>query len=98
MCTSLHIFMASVSTYVISVHFLSDTYYMYGIGTGICLDLNIIIFWTLPFPSKTIKLNKHSAELQQTDPSTKVKGEFSTKNRIFQPNAHMFLFYYCTLK
>ena len=27
--------------------------------------------------------NKHSAELQRTDPDTKVIGEFSTRGRIF---------------
>ena len=31
--------------------------------------------------------NKHNAELQRTDPDTKVTGEFSTKGRIFPPNA-----------
>ena len=33
------------------------------------------------------KKNKHNAELQLTDPGTKVMGEFSTKGHIFPPNA-----------
>ena len=32
------------------------------------------------------KLNKRNAELQRTDPGTKVTGEFNTKGRIFPPN------------
>ena len=31
--------------------------------------------------------NKQNAELQQTDPSTKVKGEFSTRSLIYPHNA-----------
>ena len=34
---------------------------------------------------KKIK-NKHNAELQRTDPGTKVTGEFSTRGHIFPPN------------
>ena len=30
--------------------------------------------------------NKHNAELQRTDPGTKVTGEFSTRGHIFSPN------------
>ena len=32
------------------------------------------------------KKNKHNAELQRTDPGTKVTGEFSTRGHIFSPN------------
>ena len=32
-------------------------------------------------------LSKHNAELQRTDPGTKVIGEFSIWGRIFPPNA-----------
>ena len=31
-------------------------------------------------------MNKHNAELQRTDPGTKVTGEFSTRGHIFSPN------------
>ena len=31
--------------------------------------------------------HKHNAELQRTDPGTKVMDEFSTKGRIYPPNA-----------
>ena len=34
-----------------------------------------------------ITLYKHDVELQRTDPGTKVMGEFSTRDRIFPPNA-----------
>ena len=34
-----------------------------------------------------VYVNKHNAELQRTDPGTKVTGEFSTKDCIFSPNA-----------
>ena len=34
-----------------------------------------------------ITLNNHNAELQRTNPGTKVTDEFSTKGRIFPPNA-----------
>ena len=30
--------------------------------------------------------DKHNAELQRTDPGTKVTGEFSTRGHIFPPN------------
>ena len=30
--------------------------------------------------------DKHNAELQRTDPGTKVTGEFSTRGHIFSPN------------
>ena len=33
------------------------------------------------------KQNKHNAELQRTDPGTKLTSEFSTKSRMFPPNA-----------
>ena len=33
------------------------------------------------------KENKHNAELQRTDPGTKVIGGFSTMSHIFTPNA-----------
>ena len=33
------------------------------------------------------KRNKHNAELQRTNPGTKVTGKFSTKGRIFRSNA-----------
>ena len=36
---------------------------------------------------KKTKKNKHNAELQQSDPGTKVTGEFSTRGSIFLPNA-----------
>ena len=36
--------------------------------------------------------NKHNAEMQQTDPGTKVTGEFSTRGRIFPPNAQKWIF------
>ena len=36
---------------------------------------------------KDKKTNKHNAELQRTDPGTKVIGKFSTRGRIFPPNA-----------
>ena len=32
------------------------------------------------------KYNKHNAQLQRTDPGTKVTGEFSTRGHIFSPN------------
>ena len=31
-------------------------------------------------------VDKHNAELQRTDPGTKVTGEFSTRGHIFSPN------------
>ena len=34
-----------------------------------------------------LKIDKHNAELQWNDPSTKVIGEFSTRGCIFPPNA-----------
>ena len=38
------------------------------------------------FESTQINVNKHNAELQRTDPGTKVTGEFSTRGHIFSPN------------
>jgi len=41
-----------------------------------------------PFDCKKMNFqkNKHNAELQRTDPGTKVTGEFSTRGHIFSPN------------
>ena len=38
--------------------------------------------------------NKHNAELQRTDPGTRVRGTLSTKARIFPPNAKMDFYYF----
>ena len=39
-----------------------------------------------------VNINKHNAELHRTDPGTKVKGDFSNKGRIFQPNDPKWIF------
>ena len=46
---------------------------------------NVILFHLKKKQKKT-KKNKHIAELQRTDPGTKVTGEFSTRGHIFSPN------------
>ena len=47
-----------------------------------------LVFTDFTAPKKkNPEKNKHNAELQRTDPGSKVTGEFSTKGRIFPPNA-----------
>ena len=57
----------------------SDEYFAHGFTPTLSKNVSLQL--------KDNKSNKHNAEMQRTDPGTKMTGTFSTKAHIFPPNA-----------
>ena len=74
---------------VIPISISSATEQIYSEDESALLQLKFHFFYVIVCDERKIISNKHNAELQRTDPGTKVTGEFSVFKKYTKMIGHM---------